>query len=163
MFSVRCIAATVAASFIVVMPAAAGASAAQAALQELTGTWTCVSHSSDSTTFRETDTNTMYGNWLRTSSAFAAQAGAPGGTGVSFIGYDVKKARWVITGVDTNGSYFTAASSSPDLDGSVWMDTYPADNGGAVLHLVSATQYILDSHGPGPQGTMTTSHTVCNK
>lgn len=82
-------------------------------MQSLVGTWNCISHGSDKKTYRETDTDAMYGNWLRIDASYPAQNGQPAGTGVTFFGYDSKNKRWVVTGVGTDGSYFTASSTSP--------------------------------------------------
>lgn len=162
MHSFRSVAALLAVAFIAVFPGVAGAaSAQQATLQKFVGTWTCVT-TTGKQTYRETDVDTMYGNWVRSSGSYPAQGGQPAGTSTTFFGYDGKSARWVVTGVGTNGSYFTASSSSPNFNGSSWSDIYPADHGGAVIHMASS-QYTMDSHDPDGKGKMSTSHTVCKK
>ncbi|MBV8116951.1 MAG: hypothetical protein JOZ01_03175 [Candidatus Eremiobacteraeota bacterium] len=135
----------------------------QTALQRLAGTWTCVTHGSDNTTFRETDVDTMFANWLSISSTYPAQNGQPGGSGSTYLGYDSKNKRWVITGVGTDGSYFTAYSNSRNYDGSHWVDAYPADGGTAVIHMPASNRYMLDSSLPNAQGKIVVEHAVCTR
>ncbi len=158
-------AALIAAGFIVITPGIAGAasSSQQTTLQNLAGTWSCVTQTSDNKTLRETDVDAMYGNWLRSNATYLGDSGQPAGTSTTFIGYDAKKALWVVTGVGTDGTYFTATSSSPNFHGSTWTDVFPDDHGGTVIHLTPYTQYSMDSHGPDPTGKMSTNHTVCTK
>lgn len=161
-------------SFRVALPAAVAAgiltttiawaaSPQQSTIQSFVGTWSCVTHSSDNKTYRETDTDAMYGNWLRIDAAYPAQNGQPAGTGVTFFGYDSKNKRWVVTGVGTDGSYFVSTSTSPAFNGSHWSDQYPADHGTAVLHMTQATQYSMDMQNPGAKGKMMTQHAVCTR
>jgi hypothetical protein len=149
---------------VAVAPAMAAASSAQqATVKGFVGTWTCVTHSSDSKTYRETDVDTMFGDWVRVESTYPAQNGGPAGSGVTFLGYDSKHARWIVTGVGTDGSYFTSVSMSPAFDGSKWTDQYPNDHGTAVLHMTKATEYTMDTQMPNPQGKMMTQHAICIK
>ncbi len=135
----------------------------QSTVTGFVGTWTCITHSSDGKTYHETDVDTLYGNWLRIDASYPAQAGQAAGTGTTFFGYDAKHARWIVTGVGTDGSYFTAMSTSPAFDGSKWADQYPNDHGTAVLHMTKTTQYSMDQQGPGPSGKVVTQHGVCTK
>lgn len=132
-------------------------------MHALLGHWTCVTQDSTHHTTRETDTYQMWGAWLHDASSFPAQNGSPAGQGESFIRYDSSAGRWVITGVDTMGVYFTASSSSHTFNGSHWVDNYPADGGWANLHMTSANQVILDSSGPDGHGHTVTSHQVCTR
>jgi hypothetical protein len=143
--------------------ASAATSSQQATVQGLVGNWTCITHESDNKTFRESDIDTMYGNWIRVNSSYPAQNGQPAGTGATFLGYDARNKRWIVTGVGTEGSYFTAYSNSPNYDGSKWVDAYPNDHGTALVHVISSTQYSLDTTNPGAQGKTVTAHTVCTR
>ncbi|MBV9056646.1 MAG: hypothetical protein JO078_03150 [Candidatus Eremiobacteraeota bacterium] len=161
----RTLYATLAATAALVLPAALRAAAAsspqQTTIRGFVGSWTCVTHSSDNKTYRETDTDTMYGDWLRVNSSYPAQNGAPASTGTTFLGYDSKKKQWVATGVGTDGSYFTAVSTSPQFNDSHWSDQYPADHGTAVLRMTQSTQYSMDTQTPNGKGKMMTDHEVC--
>jgi hypothetical protein len=141
----------------------AATSSQQQQLQGFVGTWSCVTHTADNKSYRETDTDTMYGNWLRVASAYPAQAGAPAGTATTFVGYDSKHTHWIVTGVGTDGSYFTSYSNSPAFDGSKWIDAYPNDHGTALFHMPSSASYTMDTTGPDQKGKMSSSHTVCTK
>ena len=143
--------------------ASAAASPQQATLQGFVGTWDCVTRTADNKTYKETDTDTMFGNWLRIEGALPAQNGAPAGSSTTFAGYDSQHRRWVITGVGTDNSYFTAISNSTAWDGSKWTDVYPDDHGTALVHGPSGGRYTLVSTGPDGHGKMTTSHAVCTK
>jgi hypothetical protein len=152
------------AAFAVTLTVAwAAASPQQTTLQSFVGTWKCVTHGSDNKSFNETDTDTMFGDWLKIESSYAAQAGQPAASGVSYAGYDAKRHHWIVTGVGTDNSYFTAISSSPTWDGAKWTDAYPADHGTAVTHGPSGGKYTLVSSGPGPTGKMMTYTSVCTK
>lgn len=144
----------------------AGASAAPSTqlttLQGLVGTWTCVTQVGG-TMYHETDVDGMYGKWLKIESSYPAQGGQPPTTGTTFFGYDSKHARWVVTGLGEDGSYFTAISTSPKYDGSTWTDVFPADHGTAVIHMPSNARYTLDAKVPGDQGKMETTHAVCTR
>jgi hypothetical protein len=100
--------------------------------------------------------------WLKLAGTFLAQNGEPAGTSTLFFGYDGKHARWVVTGADTTGSYFTNYSNSANLNGSQWYDGYPNNHGSAIVHSTSTT-YTVDSKGPGPKGKVITTHEVCTK
>ena len=143
--------------------AAAATSPQQTTLQGFVGTWKCVTHASGNITFSETDTDTMFGNWLKIESVYPAQAGQPATSGVTYAGYDAKKHQWVTTGVGTDNSYFVATSTSPTWDGAKWTDVYPADHGTAVTHGPSGGKYTLVSSGPGASGKMMTYSSVCTK
>jgi hypothetical protein len=157
--------ATIAAGAVALVAISAGTSAAagspQATVQGLVGNWTCVSHSSDNATFQESDVDTMYGKWLKIVSTYAAQMGAPAGTGTAFFGYDARNRRWIVTGAGTSGDYYVNYSNSPDFDGAKWHDGYPDRHGTAVMHLTAFTRYTIDSVGPNPQGKDVTAHEVC--
>jgi hypothetical protein len=140
----------------------AAASSQQASVQSLVGTWSCVSHSSDNKTYKETDVDTMYGQWLRIASTYPAAYGVPAGTGQSFFGYDAKAKRWILVGIDTAGEYYVNYSNSTNFDGSQWADGFPNMHGSAVVHMMSS-QYTVDSKGPGASGKVVTSHLVCAK
>lgn len=142
--------------------ALAAAPSPQATVQGLVGSWSCVSHSSDNKTYRESDVDTMYGKWLKISSTYPAQNGRAAGTGQAFFGFDAQNKRWIIAGVDTSGEYYVNYSNSPVFDGSQWYDGYPNAHGSAIVHMMS-TQYTVDSKGPGPQGKTIASHLVCTK
>lgn len=142
---------------------AGAASPQQTTLQGFVGIWSCITHSSDNKTYRETDSDTMYSDWVRINATYPAQNGQPAGTGVTFFGYDSKKKQWVVTGVGTDGSYFVATSTSPAFNGSAWSNQYPADHGTAVLHMARSTQYSMDMQTPGKNGKMMTQHAVCTK
>jgi hypothetical protein len=158
------IAAALIAGITATLPSLAiAASPQQATVRSLVGTWSCITHGSDKKTYRETDTDAMFGNWLRIDSAYPAQNGQPAGTGVTFFGYDAKNKRWVVTGVGTDGSYFMASSTSPAFDGAKFSDQYPNDHGTAVLHMSSSAQYSMDTQGPGSNGKMMTQHVVCTR
>jgi hypothetical protein len=148
---------------VAVSPALAGASSQQATIAGFVGTWNCTTHGSDNKTYHETDADAMYGNWLRIDASYPAQNGQPASTSVTFFGYDAKHTRWIVTGVGTDGSYFTSVSMSPTFNGSKWTNQYPADHGTAVIHMTQATQYSMDTQGPSPQGKMMTQHAVCVK
>ncbi|MGC1379760.1 MAG: hypothetical protein WA814_01910 [Candidatus Baltobacteraceae bacterium] len=141
-----------------VSPAATGSQ--QTLVQSFVGNWTCVSHSSDSTTFHESDVDTMYGNWLKVASTYPAQMGQPAGMGTTFFGYDAKNHRWIVAGAGTNGEYFVNYSNSQNFDGAKWINGFPNARTTAVTHSTS-TQYTVDSQGPNPQGKLVTTHEVC--
>ena len=142
---------------------AAAQSPQEAELHGFVGTWKCVTHGSDNKTYNETDTDAMYGDWLKISSAYAAQRGQPGMSGTTYAGYDEAHHHWVTEGVGTDNSYFVATSTSPTWDGAKWVDVYPADHGTAVTRGPSGGKYTLVSTGPGPSGKMMTYNSVCNK
>jgi hypothetical protein len=141
----------------------AASSPQQATVESFVGTWACITHSSENKTYRETDVDSMYGNWLRINSSYPAQNGAPAGTGVTFFGYDAKNKHWVVTGVGTDGSYFIATSSSPEFNGSKFMDQYPSDHGTTVLHMTKSTEYSMDTQAPNDKGKTMTQHAVCTR
>lgn len=143
--------------------ASAAMSPQQTTLQSFVGTWKCVTRGSDNKAFDETDTDTMYGNWLKIEAAYPAQAGQPAITSTSYAGYDAKRHHWIITGVGTDNSYFTATSTSSTWDGAKWTDVYPVDHGTAVTHGPSGGKYTLVSSGPGPSGKMMTYTSACTK
>jgi hypothetical protein len=140
----------------------AAASPQQTELQSLVGHWTCVTHSSDGKTYKETDENAMWGTWVKVDSTYPAQNGQPAATGIGVIGYDAKHHRWFSDGFDTNGGYGSGYSNSATLAGSKWFDGYPNNNGGATVTM-SKNQYSVDSKGAGTNGKMTTSHQVCTR
>jgi len=143
--------------------ATAYASPQQTTLQGFVGTWQCVTRTADNKTYNETDTDTMFGNWLKIDAAYLAQGGAPATSGATFVGYDAKHRRWVITGVATDDTYFTASSSSPAWDGSKWTNAFPNDHGTAVVHAPANGKYTVESSTPNMQGKMVMSHTICTK
>jgi hypothetical protein len=140
----------------------AATSSPQSVMHALSGNWICITHTSDKKTYKETDSNAMYGKWLKISSTFPAQNGQPAGTGQTFLSYDGQSKRWIIAGVSTNGDYFVDYSKSSAFDGSQWYDGYPNMHGSAIVHMTS-TQYTVDSKGPGSQGRTMTTHEVCTK
>jgi hypothetical protein len=150
-------------TLFVLTPAFAGASPQQATIAGLVGTWTCVTHTSGNQTYHETDVDSLFGNWLRIDATYPASAGAPASTSVTFLGYDSKRGRWVVTGVGTDGSYFTSTSTSPAYDGSKWTDQFPNDHGTALVRMTQSTQYSLDVQTPDDRGKMSTAHAVCTK
>jgi hypothetical protein len=156
-------AAAFAGSFAVAAAAPAVAPSPQATLESLAGTWTCVTQFPGNKSWQETQVGTMYGKWLKIDATYPAQAGVPAGTSLTFVGYDTAHSHWVVTGVGTDGVYFTASSNSPAYDGSTWTDTYPADNGTATIHMPSAAAYTMDATGPGLDGKVETSHTACTR
>ncbi len=143
--------------------AASAAATPQDSVQSLVGTWSCVTHSSDNTTSKDTDVDAMYGKWLKIDSTFGAGGGQAAGTSHAFFGYDGKAKRWIFTGVDSNGNYFMNYSGSPAFNGSQWSDGFPNNHGSAVVHMTNTTQYIVDSKGPGAGGKTVTSHEVCTR
>ncbi|MBV9276673.1 MAG: hypothetical protein JOZ97_00395 [Candidatus Eremiobacteraeota bacterium] len=147
--------------FLTISTSLAGSSPQQSTIRGFVGSWTCITHSSDNKTYRETDTDTMYGDWLRVNSSYPAQNGAPASTGTTFLGYDSRKKLWVATGVGTDGSYFTSVSTSSQFNDSHWSDQYPADHGTAVLRMTQSTQYSMDTQTPNGKGKMMTDHEVC--
>lgn len=145
------------AALFVLVPAVAVASPQQATIAGLVGTWSCVTHTSENKTYHETDVDSMYGNWLRIDASYAAQAGAPASTSVTFLGYNSKQRRWVVMGVGTDGSYFTSTSTSPAYNGSKWTDQFPNDHGTELIHMTRSTQYSMDVSGANA------AHAVCTK
>jgi hypothetical protein len=143
--------------------APAASSPQQATVQGLVGTWSCITHTADNKTYHETDVDTMFGKWLKISASYSAQNGGTAGNGVTFVSYDTKTRRWIVTGASTDGAYFMATSASPNFDGSKWTDQYPNDHGTAVLHLTPYTKYTMEMTGPNEKGKMTTSRAVCTK
>ncbi|MGA8533978.1 MAG: hypothetical protein WB615_07720 [Candidatus Tumulicola sp.] len=148
---------------VAIAAAPAGASPQQATLQSFVGTWTCITHGNDNKTYRETDVDSMYGNWLKIESDYPAQNGAPAGTATTFVGYDGKHGHWIATGVGTDDSYFTSYSKWPKFDGSKWYDAYPNDHGTATFQMPTSTSYTMQSVTPNAKGVMSSSHSICTK
>lgn len=142
---------------------AAGPMTAQQTLHNLIGSWSCTGHDSMHHTWRESDTYTMWGMWLRGDSSYPAQNGEPAGTGISLVRYDSHAGHWLIVGADTGGTAFTATSSSHAFDGSHWVDAYPADNGWANIHVNGMNAWTIDSSGPDGHGHTVVSHEVCTR
>jgi hypothetical protein len=138
--------------------AAAAMTPAQQVYQ-LVGTHACVNHESTGTVWRFTSVNEPFGAWLRASATFAPQNGQAAQTAVTFIGYDSDAKQWNIVSVSHDGSYYTRASTSRDLNGSRWTDAYPADGAKAIIRIPSATVYTFDL--TTPQGAH--SHVVCTR
>jgi hypothetical protein len=141
---------------------AASASPQQTTVQSFVGNWTCVTHTSDNKTYHETDTDTMWSNWLKVDGDMPAQGGQPAMKSMAFFGYDSKQGRWFITSVDTMGNYASNYSTSKNLGGSTWHDGYP-NNGGSATVSMSKNQYTVDSKGRDMHGNMVTSHEVCTR
>lgn len=125
----------------------------------LIGTYSCINHESTGTVWRFTSVNEPYGAWMRASSTFAAQNGQPAQTAVTFVGYDAQAKQWNIVSVSDNGTYYTRASTSRELNGSRWTDAYPADGAKAIIRMPSATEYTFDL--TTPQGVR--SNVVCTR
>jgi hypothetical protein len=149
-------------ALVAISAATAAASPQQATVQSFVGTWNCVTHTSDNKTYHETDTDTMFGNWLKIDSTYPAQGGQPAATGVGFFGYDAKQGRWYVTNIDTLGNYSSNYSTSKSLGGSSWHDGYP-NNGGSATVSVSKNQYAVDGKSAGPNGKTMTTHEVCTR
>jgi hypothetical protein len=149
-------------ALVPISAAAAMGSSQQATVQSFVGTWNCVTHTSENKIYRETDTDTMFGNWLRIDTDYPAQNGQPGAKGVGFFGYDAKQGRWYVASVDTMGGYSSAYSTSKSLGGSKWHDGYPNNNGSATVSM-SKNQYTVDNKGAGMHGNVVTSHEVCTR
>jgi hypothetical protein len=109
----------------------------------LVGTYSCVTRDTDHTTWRFTTVNAPFGAWLRLYATFAPQNGAPARTAFTYLGYDPSNKRWNIVSMSSGGSYYTRYSTSGDLNGSRWVDGYPADGGKAVIAIPSATEYTF--------------------
>lgn len=116
------------------IPLAVSAGAAPA-LQGMVGTWSCAAHDSAGNVARFTSRNALYGNWLRVDSTYAAKPGQAPATAVTFLGRDDANQRWIITAATEAGQYWVRSSTSNHLDGSKWIDAYPADGATAVLGL----------------------------
>lgn len=132
-------------------------------MPNLVGTWSCVTHDSTHKTWHETDVYSMWGPWLKDNASFPSQNGERAGTGMSFSTYDAQHGRWVITYADSNGTYFTASSSSHAFNGSHWVDEYPADNGTATVRMTNANTLVIDSTMPDGHGHVSTGHEVCTR
>jgi hypothetical protein len=141
---------------------AAMGSSQQSTVQSFVGTWNCVGHTSDGKTYHDTDTDTMFGNWLKIDTDYPAQNGQPAAKGMGVFGYDAKQGRWYVASVDTTGSYSSAYSTSKNLGGSKWHDGYP-NNGGSATVSMSKNQYVVDSKGPDMHGNTVSSHEVCTR
>jgi hypothetical protein len=109
----------------------------------LIGTYSCVTRSTDHTTWRFTTVNAPFGAWLRLYATFAPQNGAPAQTNFTYLGYDQTSKRWNIVSMRSSGSYYTRFSTSRELNGSRWVDGYPADGGTAVITIPSPSQYLF--------------------
>ncbi len=131
----------------------------QQTLHAFVGRWTCISHFSRHKTFKEVDTYSPYGTWLRIDATYPAQNGQPAATGVSFFGYDANHHRWIIGGFDSTGGYYITYSTSPTFNGSHWSDGYPPNGGWANVTMPSNNRYTIDTGG----GEMGVSHTVCTR
>jgi|GEM_PF-4281564 len=104
-------------------------------LQGMVGDWSCVDRDSDAVVTRFTNRAKIYGDWLRLDSSFAAEPRHAPVTGITFLGRDAARQRWIITAVIETGEYWVRSSPSKHLDGSRWVDAYPADGATAVLRL----------------------------
>jgi hypothetical protein len=149
-------------ALVAISVAVATASPQQMTVQSFVGTWNCVTHTGDNKTYHETDTDSMWGNWLKISSTYPAQGGQPAATGMGIFGYDGKQGRWYVASADTLGNYSSNYSTSKSLGGSTWHDGYP-NNGGTATVSMSKNQYVVDGKGPGPNGKMMTTHQVCTR
>lgn len=161
-FKCTAIAATAAAIVVSSQTASLAASPQQTTLQALVGHWTCVTHGSDGKTWRESDTYTMWGPWLKDDSTYPAQNGQAAATGSGVLGYDAKHHRWYGDGEDTNGGYGSGYSNSANFGGSKWQAGFPNTPGTSTVSL-SKNQYVIDSTGPNDKGKMVTSHQVCTR
>ncbi|MBV8148418.1 MAG: DUF1579 family protein [Candidatus Eremiobacteraeota bacterium] len=148
-------------ALIAISGAAATASPQQATVQSFVGTWNCVTHTSDNKTYHETDTDTMWANWLKIDGDMSVQ-GQPAVKSMGFFGYDPKQGRWYIASVDSMGNYASNYSTSKNLGGSTWHDGYP-NNGGSATVSTSKNQYVVDSKGRDMHGKAVTSHEVCTR
>ncbi len=68
---------------------------------------------------------------------FPAENGQRAQMAVTFVGFDPDAKRWNIAVVNDGGSCYTRYGSSPDFNGSRWVDGYPADGGQAITTLGS--------------------------
>ena len=132
--------------------ATAYASPQQTTLQGFVGTWQRVTRTADNKTYNETDADTMFGSWLKIYAAYPTQGEAPATSGPTFLGYDAKHHRWVITGVATDDTYFTASSNSPAWDGSKWTDAFSNDHGTALVHAPANVAHHLYEEVTPQQG-----------
>lgn len=113
-------------------------------------------------TQNESDTDSMYGSWLKIDASYTG-GGESAYTGVSYLGYDSKNHRWVITSADEHGGYSIGYSNSANLNGSVWHDGYPADNGTGSFHMTRSTSFSFNGMFPGAHGKMISTHSVCTR
>jgi hypothetical protein len=56
------------------------------------------------------------------------------------------------------GTYYTRYSTSPSLNGSHWIDDYPADGGTALIEIPSGSEYIFNF-----KSTRDSSITTCTR
>lgn len=125
----------------------------------LVGRWTCVTHDSKHRTWRETDTDSMFGSWVRVDSTYPAQNGQRAGTGVGFLGYDAKHHRWIVGSFDTSGDYGISYSNSHAFNGSHWANGYPATGGSTTVMMPNAHEFTVNTTA----GSMGSSHQVCTR
>jgi hypothetical protein len=148
-------------AIVLAPPASPGAQSVE--YHAMVGRWSCVDRDTDGDVWRFTSVNAVYGAWLRLDATFFAQGGKPIGAAVTFLGYDSGAHRWIISAVQSGGSYYVRSSTSAQLNGSRWIDAYPTDKGTAILDLVSPQRYDFSFLQPRTNGKRFTSKVTCTR
>lgn len=133
---------------------------AAVAASAIIGNFNCVTTASGKPAMHFRSINRAWGPWVNVHASFPAQNGLPPILAQVFLGFDPAAKRWSIVTLNDDGSYYTRHSTSPALNGSRWVDNFPADGATAVIHLTPGGDYVFD-FTPKPGGTDVPSHTVC--
>lgn len=121
----------------------AHADAVIARASAIIGRYECVVLDSSHKTWHFQSSNSTWGAWVRAQIFYPAQNGSPADITNTFVGFDETAKRWDIIALDRSGSYYTRSSTSAALNGSRWIDVYPADGGRSVIR-VSPNGYTFD-------------------
>ena len=140
---------------------ASAASTLQPDLKAILGSFNCIDHESGGVTWRFHSVNKPWGSWVRFDTTFAPQNGQAANATQTYIGYDTAARRWNIVSVIVGGSYYTRHSRSGHLDGSRWVDDFPADGATAVLRAYAGPKYTFDLTTPAIHGHAGFAHVTC--
>jgi hypothetical protein len=138
------------------------AHASTSAVAELVGQYQCIVHDSAHKVWHFQSRNSLWGTWLRAEIYYPPQNGSAADVTHTFVGFDDTTRRWNIVALDRAGSYYTRYSHSAKLDGSRWVDGYPADGGRAVLRILPSSGYTFDLTIASSKSTAY-SHVKCTR
>jgi hypothetical protein len=118
----------------------------QRGIQSIAGSYNCTTQDGHHT-WHFHSVNAVWGAWLRLDTTYSPQNGAPADIAQTFVGFDNGAKRWNIVSIHQPGSYYTRHSESRKINGSRWIDDYPADGGRATLN-ISGSGYRFDLTTP---------------
>jgi hypothetical protein len=129
----------------------------------MTGTYHCVVQDNAHKVWHFISVNSLWGAWLHLDITYPPQNGQPKDVAVTYLGFDPAAKRWNIVSPDEDGSYFTRYSTSQALNGSRWIDGYPADGRHAVLRIPRVGQYTFDLWTSKRSNNAPDFRVVCNR